>query len=210
MPRLKVCGITDAAFAVEAAKRGVDYLGLIFAARSPRHVTTEQAHEIAAAVSAWRASSPDTHHPRLVGVFVEQDATEIMRIAKAVPLDVVQLHRTCGAELVATPKAEGYEVWRLYGADFAGEDATLLDGSDGKRQGGTGRRADWSQIAALKRAGRRVILAGGLSAANIAAAAATGADVLDVNSSLETAPGVKSVRLLDEFLASMSKGNMVK
>ena len=210
MPRLKVCGITDAAFAVEAAKRGVDYLGLIFAAGSPRCVTADHAHEIAAAVARWRESSSITRHPRLVGVFVEQSIAEITRIAKAIPLDVVQFHRTCGSEQVAALKAEGYEVWRLHDVNFAGEDATLLDGSDGKRQGGTGQRADWSQVAALKRAGRRVVLAGGLSAANVAAAAATGADVLDANSSLETSPGVKSVRLLDEFLASMPAWNMVK
>ena len=48
----------------------------------------------------------------------------------------------------------------------------------------------------------KAILAGGLSAANIAAARATGADVLDVNSSLETTPGVKSAELLAELLVA--------
>ena len=146
MPRLKVCGITDAAFAAEAARRGVDYLGLIFAAGSPRRVTPEQAREI-----------------------------------------------VCGQDSCATVA-----------------DAVLLDGRKGTQRGGTGMRADWSQVAALKLAGRRVILAGGISAANVAAAAATGADVLDANSALETSPGRKSVRLLDEFLASMPRRNMVK
>ena len=72
MPRLKVCGITDAAFAAEAARRGVDYLGLIFAAGSPRRVTPEQAREIVAAARGVR----------FVGVFVEQDVAEIERIAR--------------------------------------------------------------------------------------------------------------------------------
>ena len=196
MLRLKICGITDAAFAVEAARRGVDYLGLIFAAKSPRRVTVEQAREIVAVVAGG---------PRFVGVFVEQNTGEILRIAKAVPLDVIQLHRAADAAEVAALKAEGFEVWQLYdltgrsGFCAAEADAVLLDGRDGARIGGTGRRADWSLVAALQREGLRVILAGGLSAANIAAAAATGADILDVNSSLETSPGRKSIPMLDDF-----------
>ena len=89
-------------------------------------------------------------------------------------------------------------------------DAVLLDGRKGTQRGGTGIHADWSQVAVLKRAGHRVVLAGGLSAANVAAAAATGADVLDLNSTLEIAPGQKSIRLLDEILASMPREIMVK
>ncbi len=206
MPRLKVCGITDAAFAVEAARRGVDYLGLIFAAGSPRRVTPEQAREIVSAAGGVR----------FVGVFVEQDVAEIARIAKSVPIDVVQLHCDHDAGKIAALKAAGYEVWQLY--DPSGmppssgpvADAVLLDGRKGTQRGGTGMRADWSQVAVLKRAGHRVVLAGGLSAANVAAAAATGADVLDVNSTLEIAPGQKSIRLLDEILASMPREIMVK
>ena len=48
----------------------------------------------------------------------------------------------------------------------------------------------------------RVVLAGSISAANIADAVATGADVIDVNSSIESAPGVKSPALLAELLAA--------
>ncbi len=207
MPQLKICGITDAAFAVEAAKRGIDYLGLIFAAGSPRRVTPEEAREIAAAARG----------PRFVGVFVEQSVEEIAHIAETVPLDVIQLHGDYGAEEVAALKGKGYEVWRLC-SDRDGAaarerdapDAVLLDGRDGARSGGTGKLADWSRVAELKRAGCRVVLAGGISAANIAAAVATGADILDVNSSLETSPGKKSIRLLGEFLAHMPRDIMVK
>lgn len=216
MPQLKVCGITDAAFAVEAARRGVRYLGLIFAERSPRRVAVGQACEIVAAVRG-----ADT--PRFVGVFVDHDAEEIGRIASCVGLDVIQLHGDYGAEAVAALKAKGYEVWRLCGdADVAVArdarpyrtvtqkrdipDAVLLDGRKGAQRGGTGVRADWSLVAPLKLAGRRVVLAGGISAANVAAASATGADILDVNSSIETSPGVKSLVLLDELLRAAVDG----
>ncbi|MBR4616709.1 MAG: phosphoribosylanthranilate isomerase, partial [Kiritimatiellae bacterium] len=59
---------------------------------------------------------------------------------------IVQLHGDYGADDVAALKAHGFEVWRLAppdDADFAGEDAVLLDGRKGAQRGGTGRLADW-------------------------------------------------------------------
>ena len=198
MPLLKVCGITDAVFAIAAAERGVAYLGLIFADGSPRRVSLTQAQAIVAAV---RTTCPVP--PRFVGVFAGQDVDEIVDVAEHAGMDVVRLHGQYGGEAVAVLKARGFEVWRLDCADGAGEDAVLLDGRDGKRTGGTGRLADWTRIATLRCAGRRIVLAGGISAANIAAAVATGADIIDINSSIETAPGVKSLHLLDALISSL-------
>ena len=241
MPRIKVCGVTDAAFAVEAARRGVDYLGLIFAEGSPRQVTPEKAHEIVANVRADVGTSAVKSTPRFVGVFVRHTPEEIVDVATRVGLDVIQLHGDYDDSAVTTLKKRGYEVWRLFNAVgrtaeadgvegqdsprgrlrckpqrneiahrlLAGldlqqgeslEDAVLLDG----RRGNESRRADWSLVAPLKESGRRVVLAGGISAENISSAIATGADVIDVNSSIETSPGVKSLELLDELLRSIS------
>ena len=209
MPRLKVCGVTDAAFAVEAAKCGVDYLGLIFAEGSPRRITPEKARAIIAAVTdACQGASFPKALTNFVGVFTVRDIGAIAETAKAAGVSIVQLHGDYGAAEVAALKTLGYEVWRLAppnDADFAGEDAVLLDGRKGAQRGGTGRLADWSRVAALKRLGRRVVLAGGISAANVAAASATGADILDVNSTLETSPGVKSTALLKELVADLAR-----
>ena len=207
MPRLKVCGVTDAAFAVEAAKCGVAYLGFIFAEGSPRRVTPEKARAIIAVVTdACQGASSPKALPSFVGVFTARDIGAIAETAKAAGVAIVQLHGDYGADDVAALKAHGFEVWRLAppnDADFAGEDAVLLDGRDGARRGGTGRLADWSRVASLQRLGRRVVLAGGISAANVAAAAATGADILDANSALETAPGVKSTTRHRELVAGL-------
>ena len=207
MPLLKICGINDAAFAVESAKCGANYLGFVFAEGSPRRVTPDKARAIIAAVdAALRSGETATALPRFVGVFTSRDIGAIAETAKAAGVAIVQLHGDYGADDVAALKTLGYEVWRLappFDGDFAGEDAVLLDGRKGTQRGGTGRLADWSRVASLKRLGRRVVLAGGISAANIAAAAATGADILDVNSALETSPGVKSTALLKELIAAL-------
>ena len=207
MPLLKICGINDAAFAVEAAKCGANYLGFIFAEGSPRCVTPEKARAIIAAVNAaLRRGKTAATPPHFVGVFTSRDIGAIADTAKAADVDIVQLHGDYGATEVAALKTLGYEVWRLappFDGDFAGEDAVLLDGRKGAQRGGTGRLADWSRVAPLKRLGRRVVLAGGISAANVAAASATGADILDANSALETSPGVKSQELLRELVAAL-------
>ncbi|MBO7684480.1 MAG: phosphoribosylanthranilate isomerase [Kiritimatiellae bacterium] len=203
MPELKVCGITDATFACAAARRGVNYLGFIFAGGSPRRITPETARAIREAVEL--RSTAGASRPRFVGVFVEQTVGEIAETVRRVPLDVIQLHGDFGAREISELKATGCEVWRLYNPVDGGEDALLLDGQRGGRRGGTGCLADWSLVSELKRAGRRVVLAGGISEGNIAAAAATGADVIDVNSSIETSPGVKSVEKLDSLLCAFAR-----
>lgn len=206
MPELKICGVTDATFACEAARRGIGYIGFIFADGSPRRITAEKARETRGAVEL---DTPARTVPtRFVGVFVEQTADEIAEIAGNVPLDVIQLHGDYAADVAAGLKAKGYEVWAIDGsAASAAADAVLLDGRLRGQRGGTGCRADWSRVPQLKLANRRVVLAGGISAENIASAIATGADIIDANSSLETSPGVKSTEKLDRLLAQLLTSN---
>lgn len=174
---LKVCGVSDAAFAVAAEARGVDYLGFIFAEGSPRRVTPDEAAAITSRLSG--AS-------RRVGVFVRETPEEIVSVMRHAGLDVVQLHRRASAADVDALHAAGYEVWTLAGG--APGDAVLFDSSHGDGETAF-RRGPW-----------RTVLAGGVSAANVAAALALGSDVIDVSGSLETSPGRKDVSLLDEFV----------
>ena len=176
--KIKVCGITDADFAVAAERRGVDYLGFIFAPSSPRNLTLARAAAITAQLSGAA---------RRVGVFVKQTPDEIVQIMRAASLDVVQLHRRATAADVAALRAAGYEVWTLAGG--APGDGVLFDSSHGDGE------------TTFRQGAYKTILAGGVSAANAATFMALHPDVLDVNSSLETSPGVKSLVLLEHFLA---------
>ena len=177
LPKLKVCGVSDAAFAVAAEARGVDYLGFIFAEGSPRRVTPDEAAAITSRLSGAA---------RRVGVFVRETPEEIVRVMRDARLDVVQLHRRASAADVDALHAAGYEVWTLAGG--APGDAVLFDSSHGDGE------------TAFLRGSWRTVLAGGISAENVAAALALGPDVIDVSGSLETSPGRKDVSLLDEFV----------
>ena len=180
--KLKVCGVSDTEFALAAARQGVDYIGFIFEPSSPRFVTVGRAAEISAALSAASCRA------RLVGVFVTQSVREISAAMRAARLDVVQLHRRAAPEDVAALRGEGFEVWTLAGG--APGDGVLFDSSHGDGE------------TAFRRGPYLSIVAGGISAANVGDAAALGPDVIDVNGSLETAPGRKSVARLHEFLGA--------
>ena len=194
-PAIKVCGMNDAAVAQRAEELGADYLGFIFAEGSPRRVSPEDAHMIVAALSG---------RARKVGVFTSAPVHEIIAVAEKVPLDVVQLHsRAYGVDAVRALRSSGFEVWQLESREA---DAMLLDGVSAGMSGGTGKRADWQRAAELAASGIRIVLAGGISADNVLDAAATGCTVLDVNSSLETAPGVKSIAKLETFFAAWGMG----
>ena len=186
-PKLKICGVNDAAFAVRAAELGADYLGFIFAAGSPRQVSVETAQAIAARVRAVSRTV------KFVGVFTTAAVDEIAAVARAVGLDVIQLHRRATAADSAALKARGWEVWALAGSELppCGVDALMIDTShgDGDRTVAPGD-------------GSRLILAGGISAENLSAVVDAGAYIIDVSGSLEDAPGVKSVRRLEALVAA--------
>ncbi len=193
---IKVCGNNDAAFARQAERLGVDYLGFIFHPRSPRAVTPAEARAIVASLSG---------HATPVGVFVHQTVPEILAIVREVGLPVVQLHSPAYAPADATAlQVAGCEVWQaVTDAIPSGHpaDAFLIEAPPRNGlPGGTGSRSDWSLVAEAHRLGRRAVLAGGLSADNLADALATGCDIVDVNSSLESAPGRKDPARLETLL----------
>ena len=181
-PAIKVCGVNDTAFAAEAERLGADYLGFIFAEGSPRRVGVSDVIRIRARLSG---------RARCVGVFTTATAPEILGIVRECGLDVVQLHRRATREDVAALRSAGLEVWTLAGG--AAGDAVLFDSSHGDGE------------TTLRRGAFRTVLAGGVSAENLAEFVAQRPDVIDVSGSLETSPGVKSAELLRKFFRQVSR-----
>jgi len=84
MTRVKICGLLEPAQAASVADAGADYIGLILAP-SRRRVTPVQAKEIVDAVKQTAS------RPKTIGVFVNEAAGEVNRLAAEVGLDRVQL-----------------------------------------------------------------------------------------------------------------------
>lgn len=198
---VKVCGITRVADALGAAALGVTTVGLNFVAASSRCVTVAEAREICRALPTFVLK---------VGVFLDQPGEEVDRIAAAVGLDRLQLHGDEDAEYCVQRSrpvikvVRPDEAWRPTDAERWPDLPLLVDAWHARQAGGTGRLADWRAARALVLAGRHVMLAGGLTPENLAEAVrAVRPAAVDLNSGVESAPGRKDLKKLEQALAAL-------
>lgn len=205
----KICGITRLEDAQRAAELKADYIGFILYSKSPRYLSSE----------AYRALSVHLPAgPKRVAVLVEPSAEELQAI-RALGFDRFQIHARpeVGLEIVASwsviagpgalwlaPKLPpGTEFPRAW-LDYA--DSFLVDTYHPEGFGGSGRTGDWTGFAhlAASHPHKTWILAGGLTPENVRAARAqSGAHFVDVNSGVETRPGVKDPVKLDALVAAL-------
>ena len=196
---VKVCGITSEADARAAIEAGANALGFNFWPRSPRYIAAEAA----------AAFVPSLSGALKVGVFVDSAPEEIAAIAGRLRLDVAQLH---GAAM--PPPAVRFWRGASAGAGFdvshlnePEAEAYLLDTPAGALHGGTGRTFDWTRA---RTAARRIIVAGGLDASNVAEAIAIAQPWgVDSCSRLESSPGVKDHAKVAAFVAAALSASLV-
>ena len=194
--RVKICGLTRGADVDAAVAAGADALGFVLWPGSKRAVELEQLAALSARVPAFVTR---------VGLFVDQSPAFIA--ACAPHLDLLQFHGDeSPAQCAAAPRPwikalrmrDGIDL-HAAAADYTGARALLLDAYKPGVPGGTGETFDWSRIPADLAA--PVILAGGLSADNVAEAIqAVRPFAVDVSGGVELAPGVKDIELIERFI----------
>lgn len=192
--RVKLCGVRNERDAVLCAAAGADEIGVVFAPRSRRCVTTATAREI-------RAALP--RHTPLIGVFQDAGLAEALSIAREVGLAAVQLHGRLPAPegalpLYAAVQVEGDAALARLGA-LQGFRRVLLDGPAG---GGGGVAFAWSLARkARSQFGAEVFVAGGLTPENVASAIrAAQPDGVDVSSGIEGSDGFKDAARVRAFV----------
>ena len=170
--RVKICGITRVEDGIAAADAGADAIGLIFWPGSPRCVAYDAARAIAAALPAFVS---------VVGLFVDPEPQAVRGVLAAVPLDLLQFHGDEAPELCtsfarpyikAVPVKPGVDLLQ-YAARFPAAHGLLFDAfQPGGMPGGTGTTFDWSRLPQqlTDPMSRRLILSGGLTRENVAAA----------------------------------------
>lgn len=195
--RVKICGITRVEDALAAESCGADAVGFVFAEGSSRQVNEEQAAEISAALGPFIAR---------VGVFVNAPLSAVLRAVERAALTAVQLHGAETSEYAAR-LAEHTKVIRA--TSFAAAPTPLaLEGYPAAAvlldalQPGSGTAFPWHEAVAW-RGHPRLVLAGGLTPANVQHAVATLRPAgVDVSSGVESAPGVKSAHLMRQFVVA--------
>ncbi|MBI3895723.1 MAG: phosphoribosylanthranilate isomerase [Acidobacteria bacterium] len=196
---VKLCGIRrmeDAQVAIEA---GANALGFNFWKGTPRYISPPEAARIIATVppSIWR-----------VGVFVDEDPQRVFQIAAETGISALQFHGSESAKYL--DQLGPYEKIKVFkvGTGFEPEQlrpyrsasAFLLDSFAAGLPGGTGKTFDWSQAIRAKEYGR-IILAGGLRPQNVEEAIQQVRPWgVDVSSGVETEPGKKNPKLIQDFI----------
>ena len=215
MTRVKICGIREKGHALAAVEAGADFIGLVFA-YSPRQVTLVQAREITSAIKE------QSNTVEVVGVFVNMPTPVVNRTAQVCNLDRVQLSgdeswaycqqidQPLIKALRISPEQNPQQICDQLAAGaeiLAGKSYVyLLDSRVEDRYGGTGITFDWSSA---RPAAEQfpVIIAGGLTAENVAQAIGIIAPWgVDTSSGVET-DGVKDITKIKAFVEAVRRAD---
>jgi len=201
--RVKICGITRPDDGVEAARLGVDAIGLVFYEKSPRKVMLEQAKVICEALPGFVT---------VVSLFMNPEAEQVNRVLDACPIDLIQFHGTETADFCQSfskpyIKAVGMANAEDLGISFKNYStakALLLDSHATGAAGGTGEVFDWNSIPQQYR--HSIILAGGLRPDNVAEAIQQVRPyAVDLSSGVESEPGIKDAALMAQLMNEVKR-----
>lgn len=199
-----MCGITSLADAWLCVEAGADALGLNFYPGSPRYVSVARAREIASAVPPFVF---------LVGVFVDEDPAEVRRVVDETGLHIAQFHGSESPESLAEYGCPAIKAIRIRCAEDTRAverytaAAFLLDAYRKGVPGGTGETFEWGLVRSVARE-KCIILAGGLTPANVADAIRTVRPyAVDVASGIESSPGKKDPDLARRFVESVRQAD---
>jgi phosphoribosylanthranilate isomerase len=216
MAKIKICGITSLADARAAIAAGADMLGFNFYRPSPRFITPQAAQTIIEALRTEIRALPRT--VTMVGVFVNEPAESIVRIAAEAGVAAIQLHGDESVEFCRGLKAllpDRFLIKALHARGNAATepateynvDAIMLDAFDAELRGGTGRTVDWNLARHTRDAVPRLFLAGGLSPENVREAIdAVRPYAVDACSALESSPGRKDAERMNAFVRAVRNG----
>jgi phosphoribosylanthranilate isomerase len=196
--RIKICGITRPEDAELALRLGADTIGCVFHAGSARVVSDQAAREIRSAVG---------DSSTMVGLFVDPEASAVEALLDRVEVDVLQFHGNEPPEfceqfarpylkaVAMTAEVDLAAMDQAYGSGLG----LVLDSAHGGQFGGSGQRFDWDWVG--QGLGRRAMLAGGLTAENVAEAIArVQPAAVDVSSGVEKEKGVKDEGRMRAFI----------
>ncbi|MGV4439769.1 phosphoribosylanthranilate isomerase [Ornithobacterium rhinotracheale] len=198
--KLKVCGLTQMEQIQELMALGVDYLGFIFYPKSPRYVLNHLSLEKIAEIP----------FSQKVGVFVNEDLAQLLKIVNTANLNFLQLHGDEDEMYLQNlrdklnPEVKIIKVCRVGESlnlpkNHQNIDFLLFD-TDSKAYGGTGKTFDWQRLNQVK-TDQKYFLSGGVSLDNLAHAKNLNPKpfALDINSKFEISAGVKDLELIGQM-----------
>ena len=203
---IKICGITRPEDALAAARAGAHAIGLVFYAKSPRHVAPARAAEIIRVLPPFVTT---------VGLFVDATAEEVRAAVAEAPVALLQFHGDETPEFCRQFKRPYVKAVRMkagvdllqYAQDYHDAKALLLDNYVEGLHGGSGVAFDWSLIP--RGLPLPVILSGGLTPENVAEAVRrVRPSAVDVSSGVESAKGIKDAQKIAAFIKGVRNADV--
>lgn len=195
--RVKICGLRTPENALQAVAAGADAIGLVFYPNSPRHVSLAQARAISLALPPFVSK---------VALVVDPQPALVHEIIAHVGIDIIQFHgsesqgfcQSFGKPWYKALRVQDEQTIRQALRDYDQAAALLLDAYVAGVPGGTGQSFDWSLV---PQQGANIILAGGLTPANVAAAITQAKPyAVDVSGGVEASKGVKDMSAMQAFV----------
>lgn len=203
--RIKICGITRPEDAQHAASLGVDAIGLVFYESSPRNIDIDQARTIVDSLPPFVTR---------VGLFVDAKPELIYQVLDKAGLDLLQFHGDESPDDCEEYNRPYIKAIRMRDGinlqdetrRFASASGLLLDAYQSGVPGGTGESFEWSRVPndIQQITGKPIILAGGLSSANVdQAISVVQPYAVDVSGGVESTKGVKDHAKMTAFVEAV-------
>ncbi len=199
--RIKICGLREHEHVDTAISAGADALGFVLYPPSPRAITLSQCAALTQRIPAFVST---------VALFVNPAREEVEAALAGARIDLLQFHgnepesfcKSFGRPYVKALAVDDSFDLLQSGLHYASAAALLLD-TPSAGHGGSGKTFNWQLINTTNKPSAtapRLVLSGGLTAANVAdAVSAVRPFAVDVSSGVEISRGVKSSELIQNF-----------
>jgi len=201
--RVKICGLTRSEDVRAAVDSGADAIGLVFYQQSPRSVAVHRAQQLVQDIPPFVS---------VVGLFVNPSEAEVREVLEHVPLDLLQFHGDESPEFCARFRRRWIKAVRVRESgqiesafrEYHQASGLLVDAWDPDRYGGTGQSFNWDLIPEDRPL--PLVLAGGLSSANVSGAVEQVKPwAVDVSGGVEAGKGIKDAVKISEFIKEVRR-----
>ena len=195
---IKICGISDINILDALCNIEIDYAGFIFFNNSPRNVTAKFLNKV---------TTINFKKTRPVCVFVNPNEADVYEAISFFENPILQFH---GNETKDFCESFGFDYWKAIHMEsevsleqidnYDSADAFLLETYKADIVGGTGEAFDWSYITTDVLANNNIVLSGGINLKNVDNALKIKPWCLDINSGVESEPGIKDITLINTMV----------
>ena len=198
-PLIKICGIKDLNILNQLIElEAIDFIGFIFFEKSPRNVSNNFLNIV---------NGINLKNKRAVCVYVDASQEFIQQTSSNFQNPILQFHGNESNDFCKSFNKDFWKVIRVKDSnslnivsDYPDASAILFENYTKGLYGGTGSVFDWSLLKNINKNDKKIIISGGINIENVDNAISVNPWCIDINSGVETSPGIKDLDLIKQVL----------